>query len=125
MQQDYPASSTEPVCSRPVDAMTTDWKALRAGYEPGDGSMDGAQLVDGEWWHPIFGCDSLQMAVDRARALLTQPVAEGPTDEDLDEFALFWWGSDTDQRTVTDVIECCSMAAYARAVLTKWGANAQ
>jgi hypothetical protein len=109
----------------PVDAMTNDWKALRAGYEPGDGSMDGAQLVDGEWWHPIFGCDSLQMAVDRARALLTQPVAEGPTDEDLDEFALFWWGSDTDQRTVTDVIECCSMAAYARAVLTKWGANAQ
>ena len=57
----------------PVDAMTTDWKALRAGYEPGDGSMDGAQLVDGEWWHPIFGCDSLQMVVDRARALLAQP----------------------------------------------------
>jgi hypothetical protein len=53
--------------------MTTDWKALRAGYEPGDGSMDGAQLVDGEWWHPIFGCDSLQMVVDRARALLAQP----------------------------------------------------
>jgi hypothetical protein len=66
----------------PVDAMTTDWKALRAGYEPGDGSMDGAQLVDGEWWHPIFGCDSLQMVVDRARALLAQlepqpvPVSE-------------------------------------------------
>jgi hypothetical protein len=29
----------------PVDAMTTDWKALRAGYEPGDGSMDG--------WHSL------------------------------------------------------------------------
>jgi hypothetical protein len=25
---------------------------LRPGYEAGDGSMDGAQLVDGEWWHP-------------------------------------------------------------------------
>ena len=63
----------------PVDAMTTDWKALRAGYEPGDGSMDGAQLVDCEWWHPIFGCDSLQMVVDRAADLLQhqhpQPVA--------------------------------------------------
>jgi hypothetical protein len=57
--------------------MTNDWKALRAGYEPGDGSMDGAQLVDGEWWHPIFGCDSLQMVVDRARALPTpEPHAQ-------------------------------------------------
>jgi len=48
-----------------------------------------------------------------------QPV--GPTDEELDEFAVFWWGSDTDERTVTDVIECCSMAAFARAVLARWG----
>lgn len=46
--------------------MTTDFRALCAGYEPGDGSMDGAMLVDGEWWHPMFGCDSLQMVVDRA-----------------------------------------------------------
>jgi len=56
----------------------------------------------------------------RARAALAeQPV--GPTDEELDEFAVFWWGSDTDERTVTDVIECCSMAAFARAVLARWG----
>jgi hypothetical protein len=48
-----------------------------------------------------------------------QPVA--PTDEELDEFAVFWWGSDIDERTVTDVIECCSMTAYARAVLARWG----
>jgi len=52
-------------------------------------------------------------------ALAEQPV--GPTDEELDEFAVFWWGSDTDERTVTDVIECCSMTAYARAVLARWG----
>jgi hypothetical protein len=51
-----------------------------------------------------------------------QPVA--PTDEELDEFAVFWWGSDTDERTVTDVIECCSMTAYARAVLARWGTPA-
>jgi hypothetical protein len=58
--------------------------------------------------------------IDRARAALAeQPV--GPTDEELDEFAVFWWGSDTDERTVTDVIECCSMAAFARAVLARWG----
>jgi hypothetical protein len=56
----------------------------------------------------------------KARAALAeQPV--GPTDEELDEFAVFWWGSDTDERTVTDVIECCSMTAYARAVLARWG----
>ena len=59
--------------------------------------------------------------MDRARALLAQPVAEGPTDEEMDEFALFWWGSDADERTVTDVIECCSMAAFARAVLARYG----
>jgi hypothetical protein len=46
--------------------MTSPNFLLRGGYEKGDGSMDGAQLVDGEWWHPIFGCDSLQLVIDRA-----------------------------------------------------------
>ena len=40
---------------------------LSPGYEPGDGTMDGAQPVDGQWWHPVFGCDSLQYVVDNAR----------------------------------------------------------
>jgi hypothetical protein len=43
---------------------------LQPGYEPGDGSADGAQQVDGEWWHPVFGCDSLQKVVDNARSKL-------------------------------------------------------
>ena len=43
---------------------------LQPGYEPGDGSADGAQQVDEEWWHPAFGCDSLQMVVDNARSKL-------------------------------------------------------
>jgi len=59
------------------------------------------------------------LAIEARAALAEQPV--GPTDEELDEFAVFWWGSDTDKRTVTDVIECCSMAAFARAVLARWG----
>jgi hypothetical protein len=48
---------------------------MRPGYELGDGSMDGAMLVDGEWWHPMFGCDSLQNVLDavRARAVLALP----------------------------------------------------
>lgn len=37
---------------------------LSPAYEPGDGSMDGAQLVDGQWWHPVLGCDSLQHVID-------------------------------------------------------------
>jgi hypothetical protein len=58
--------------------------------------------------------------LSRARAALAQPEPVAPTDEELDEFAVFWWGSDTDERTVTDVIECCSMTAYAHAVLARW-----
>jgi hypothetical protein len=58
--------------------------------------------------------------IDRVRAALAeQPV--GPTDEELDEFVVFWWGTDTDYPTVTDVIECGSMAAFARAVLARFG----
>jgi hypothetical protein len=59
-------------------------------------------------------------ALHRAHAALAeQPVV--PTDEELDEFVVFWWGTDTDYPTVTDVIECGSMAAFARAVLARWG----
>jgi hypothetical protein len=46
---------------------------LHPAYEPGDGRADGAQLVDGEWWHPIFGCDSLQKVVDNVRTMLQLP----------------------------------------------------
>ena len=46
---------------------------LNPGYESGDGSMDGAQLVDGQWWHPRFGCDSLQYVVDNAEIAVTPP----------------------------------------------------
>jgi hypothetical protein len=43
---------------------------LQPGYEPGDASEDDAQKVDGAWWHPAFGCDSLQNVVDNARSML-------------------------------------------------------
>lgn len=49
----------------PCDLIRT---LLRPGYEPGDGSADGAQLVNLAWWHPAMGCDSLQIVVDNARA---------------------------------------------------------
>ena len=43
------------------------------------------------------------------------------TDDDLDEFALFWWGSDVDERTVSDVLDSGSVTAFARAVLNRFG----
>jgi hypothetical protein len=42
-------------------------RLLSPGYESGAGVMDGAQLVDGEWYDPMFGCDSLQYVVDNIR----------------------------------------------------------
>jgi hypothetical protein len=50
-----------------------------------------------------------------------QPEPQGPTDEELDEFAIYWWGPETDARLVSDVIEWGGMAAFARAVLARWG----
>jgi hypothetical protein len=44
------------------------------------------------------------------------------TDDDLEEFAIYWFGSDTDERTVTDVIEDGSLVAFVRA-LSSWGFN--
>jgi hypothetical protein len=55
--------------------------------------------------------------LNRARAALAQPEPQGPTNEELDEFAIYWWGPETDESLVSDVIECGSMVAYARAVL--------
>lgn len=45
---------------------------LTPGYEPGDGSAHGAQMVDQAWWHPAMGCDSLAIVVDNARDALAQ-----------------------------------------------------
>ena len=66
--------------------------------------------------HPMH-CRAL---LNLARAALAQPEPQGPTDEELDEFAIYWWGPETDERLVSDVIEWGGMAAYARAVLARW-----
>jgi hypothetical protein len=62
--------ASEPAGEGPP-AVTTS-ALLHPAYEPGDGSADGAQLVELAWWHPQFGCDSLQMVVDNARAVLAR-----------------------------------------------------
>jgi hypothetical protein len=67
----------------PLPAAPTLRSLLHPHYEPGDGSADGAQLVDGEWWHPIMGCDSLQGVVDNARAVLARKSGAEISDEEL------------------------------------------
>jgi hypothetical protein len=76
----------------PVDAMTTDYRVL-ADY---DNRHYRSELSD------------------RARALLAQPVAEGPTDEELLRLAREW-------NSGFESIELHFAADYARAVLAKWG----
>ena len=51
-------------------------------------------------------------ALDRARALLAQPVADGPTDDEL--LAMRSWSSHG-QTFDSDLVD------YARAVLARWG----
>lgn len=82
-----------------------------------------AELVDAMADHTA---NALQREVEvtaRARAALATPPPKPPTNEELDEFAIYWWGPDTDERTVSvsDAIECCNMGSFARAVLKRWG----
>ena len=87
----------------PVDAMTTDYRELCA------------ELVEAYAWcieEYMTAPAEEDTLIKRARALLAQPVAEGPTDEEL--WAL---GSDDFRANYypTDAI------AFARAVLARWG----
>jgi hypothetical protein len=98
MKQDYPASSTEPVCSRPVDAMTYDYRAICA------------ELVDAY----VRG-NNLAESIFRARTLLDQPEQAGEVTK-AEIHALADELLDGDRASRVD---------FARAVLAKWGANAQ
>jgi hypothetical protein len=71
--------------------MSTLASLLHPAYEPGDGSADGAQLVDGEWWHPQFGCESLQFVVDNARQALAPEVAIPGEQWREDDGPVLWW----------------------------------
>ena len=80
---------------------------LSPGYELGDGSMDGAQIVDCEWWHPEMGCDSLQFAVDNCRAIAHPrpiPVAERPWERPgfCDAEGKCWWGRPSEELCNSD-----------------------
>jgi hypothetical protein len=100
------------------------WKAEASNFAA---TLDELPYGRRDWWDVLAtrayqaGRDSVETKSVTELSPVAQPNPVAPTDEELDEFAVFWWGSDTDERTVTDVIECCSMTAYARAVLARWG----
>ena len=88
----------------PVDAMTTDYRAMCADLLSEAiylGSVPSAFPPSPE-------------LVARARALLAQPVAEGPTDEELQEM---WFGSEwfNEGATLREFI------SITRTVLARWG----
>lgn len=62
---------------------------LNPAYEiTGEEIAEGAQLVDGEWWNPVMGCDSMQIVVDNARAALARwgrPTPQPPVDGEVGE----------------------------------------
>ena len=83
--------------------MTTDYCAMCA------------ELVDSLHKHTSMWEGHEIDLVARARALLAQPVAEGPTDEDLDAFIYgFFFEDDWYYNTEME-------RGLARAVLAKWG----
>lgn len=71
--------------------MTTLHFLLAPSYELDDGTMDGSQLVDGQWWYPVFGCDSLQYVVDNARQVLAPEVAIPAEQWHEDDGPVLWW----------------------------------
>jgi len=62
-------------------------KLLGPGYEPGHGVMDGAQLVEGEWYDPVNGCDSLQSVVDNLKRLGIYSAIADPLPSQLKELS--------------------------------------
>lgn len=75
-----------------------------------------AELADVVYEYCILheGRDHLQPLVDRARALLAQPVAEGPTGEELMDMAEFFIEDN-------GLLGLHNAGEFARAVLAKWG----
>ena len=67
-------------------------------------------------------CTSTHPFADEARAYLAQPESEGPTDEELEEFALEHGGGyfNCDCQVEADILTRKHVSNY-RAVLARWG----
>jgi len=65
--------------------------AYELAIEDGEELADGAQLVDLQWWHPQFGCDSLQYVVNNARQALAPAIATPGERYREDDGPVLWW----------------------------------
>jgi len=99
------ALATKPV-REGLPAITTS-ALLHPAYEPGDGSADGAQLVGLEWWHPVMGCDSLQMVADNACAILRSRWAHPATPPGLPPNYIDPEHTDQDRELLEVFYEAC------------------
>ena len=98
--------------------MTVLASLLHPAYEltwaPGEEIADGAQLVDGKWWYPQFGCESLQYVVDNARRQALAPEVAIPGGAD----PITQRGPMTTPKPLTDAAQAVYEAAH-KAWVTK------
>jgi hypothetical protein len=95
--------------------MTTDYRAIIQRL-----ANELQEYID---YAPIGPCDQEQALVDEARALLAQPVAEGPTEEELTLTYAYAVAAAVDNKRgpfTTEAAEAAQLAGL-RAVLAKWG----
>lgn len=57
---------------------------LSPAYEPGDGQAPGSQLVNGEWYLPVHGCDSMEMFISQLPYKLTPELVQASLEDCLD-----------------------------------------
>ena len=85
--------------------MTTDYRAMCANLT--------AALND---WQCETGDDRYEGLLDRARALLAEPVAEGPTDDEIHDFIALWW-----EDFGKGYLPCSSDKPLVKAALARFG----
>jgi hypothetical protein len=64
--------------------MTSTQQLLRPAYEPGDGQADGSQLVNGEWYLPVYGCDSLEHFISQLPYKLSPELIQSALEDCID-----------------------------------------
>jgi hypothetical protein len=109
--------------------MTTDYRALCAELVDAIGSLVGGVKCGHYQQQDMWKCREI---FDRARAALTQPEPEGPTDEEIAQFVAEWWENmhgfaphgDKTVYTVFEFVAREHFADFTRDVLARWGTPA-
>jgi hypothetical protein len=64
-----------PLDSVVLQVVSAGWEKF--GDEPNTKLPDGAQMIDGEWYIPKWGCDSLEATLDALQAILQNDKLTG------------------------------------------------